>query len=136
MSQKFYAHSLENQPPEKWQPLEEHLQNVSVLAANFARPFGGDKWARLAGLWHDLGKYSNAFQAKLLIENGYEAQIKMHTGRVVHSEAGGHLAILKKWPGADRVLSWLIMGHHSGLADYDSDKTGAKALELKCIITR
>ncbi|NOQ21283.1 MAG: CRISPR-associated endonuclease Cas3'' [Candidatus Aegiribacteria sp.] len=115
MSQKFYAHSLENQPPEKWQPLEEHLRNVSDLAADYARSFGGDQWARLAGLWHDLGKYSKAFQAKLLIENGFEAQIENNPGRVVHSEAGGHLAIQKKWSGADRVLSWLIMGHHGGL---------------------
>ncbi len=132
MSQQFYAHSLENQPPDKWQPLEEHLQNVSALAAGFAYPFGGDQWARLAGLWHDLGKYSQAFQAKILIENGFESHLTTHPGRVVHSEAGGHLAIQKNWPrGADRVLSWLIMGHHSGLADYQPDKTGAKALEPK-----
>lgn len=52
----FYAHSLENEPPEKWQPLEKHLQNVARLAAEFARPFGGEEWAFLAGLWHDLGK--------------------------------------------------------------------------------
>jgi CRISPR-associated endonuclease/helicase Cas3 len=52
----FYAHSKENQPPEIWQPLEEHLENVAQLAAEFAAPFGGEQWARLAGIWHDLGK--------------------------------------------------------------------------------
>ena len=26
---KLYAHSLEGQPPEKWQPLDEHLANVA-----------------------------------------------------------------------------------------------------------
>ena len=61
---KYYAHSLDGQPPDKWQPLEEHLKNVAELAADFARPFGGEKWAHLAGLWHDLGKYSSAFQKK------------------------------------------------------------------------
>jgi len=37
--------------------LEKHLQNVAEMAAEFARPFGGEQWACLAGLWHDLGKY-------------------------------------------------------------------------------
>ena len=53
---KYYAHSLEGQPVEEWQPLEEHLKNVAKLAAEFARPFGGREWARVAGLWHDFGK--------------------------------------------------------------------------------
>lgn len=37
---KYYAHSLEGQPPEKWQPLEEHLENVAEMTAEFARYFG------------------------------------------------------------------------------------------------
>ena len=57
-----YAHSKEGEPPENWQSLEEHLKNVAHLAATFAAPFGGEEWAHLAGLWHDLGKYSNEFQ--------------------------------------------------------------------------
>ncbi len=127
---KFYAHSLENLPPDKWQPLEEHLKNVAELAACFAKTFGGDKWAYLAGLWHDLGKYSLEFQAKLLIENGIETDLPRQ-GRVIHSEAGGHLASLKGWKGIDRLLSWLIMGHHAGLADYSPDEAGSKALSVK-----
>jgi len=118
---EYYAHSKENEPPENWQPLDEHLKNVADLAAEFAKPFGGEQWARLAALWHDLGKYSPAFQRKLCGE----------TFRVVHSEAGGHLAQQKMTGGIDRIFCWLIMGHHAGLADYGSDKTGAKALEPK-----
>ncbi|MBW2107875.1 MAG: CRISPR-associated helicase Cas3' [Deltaproteobacteria bacterium] len=131
MPRRFYAHSLPGRPVDQWQPLEEHLKKVAKLAAEFARPFGGDEWAYLAGLWHDLGKYSDAFQAKLLAENGIETHLGKRPGRVVHSEAGGHLASLKGWKGADRVLSWLIMGHHTGLTDYFSDEIGAKALEPK-----
>ncbi|MFH1217305.1 MAG: hypothetical protein V1706_12455 [Pseudomonadota bacterium] len=29
---KYHAHSLEGQPPEKWQPLEEHLENVAEMS--------------------------------------------------------------------------------------------------------
>jgi CRISPR-associated endonuclease/helicase Cas3 len=48
LTMKYYAHSLEGQPPDKWQPLEEHLQNVAEMAAEFVRPFGGEQWADLA----------------------------------------------------------------------------------------
>jgi CRISPR-associated endonuclease/helicase Cas3 len=50
MTMKYYAHSLEGQPPEKWQLLNGHLKNVAEKAADFARPFGGGQWAYLAGL--------------------------------------------------------------------------------------
>jgi len=127
----YYAHSLEGQPPEKWQPLEEHLRNVAELASEFARHFGGEEWARIAGLWHDLGKYSDAFQKMLYDANGIESHLETKPGKVVHSVAGGHLAQSRGWKGIDRVLCWLIMGHHAGLADYASADSGAKALEPK-----
>jgi len=128
----YYAHSLEGRPVKEWQPLKEHLGNVARMAGEFAEPFGGEEWARLAGLWHDLGKYSDAFQAKLLVENGVEAHLETKPGRVIHSQAGGHLAQQTMVDaGLDRIFCWLIMGHHAGLADYSSDKTGAKALGPK-----
>lgn len=42
--------------------LEAHLRAVGDLAGEFASSFGHSDWERLAGLWHDLGKYSVAFQ--------------------------------------------------------------------------
>lgn len=48
----FYAHSKKNAPPEQWQPLDAHLKNVAEKAAKFAKPFGGEEWAYIAGLWH------------------------------------------------------------------------------------
>jgi CRISPR-associated endonuclease/helicase Cas3 len=32
------------------------------MAGSFAESFGAGNWGRLAGLWHHLGKYSEAFQ--------------------------------------------------------------------------
>ena len=43
--------------------LNDHLQKVSRLAGGFAHTFGASEWAELAGLWHDLGKYSMSFTA-------------------------------------------------------------------------
>lgn len=38
--------------------LEDHLMSTAKLAAEFASEFGCGEWGYLAGLWHDLGKYS------------------------------------------------------------------------------
>lgn len=32
------------------------------IASRFAKPFGGESWADLAGLWNGLGKYRPGFQ--------------------------------------------------------------------------
>lgn len=127
----FYAHSLPNRPPEEWQPLDQHLKNVADLAAHFAQPFGGQDWARLAGLWHDLGKYSYEFQKKLFDANGIECHLETKPGKVIHSQAGGHWAQHVMHGKMERIFCWLIMGHHAGLADFSSAETGAKALEPK-----
>lgn len=72
MDLRYYAHTAEDEQGNrlrvesgKWQPLADHLQNVAKLAADFAAPFGASDEARLAGLLHDLGKYSASFQARL-----------------------------------------------------------------------
>ena len=64
--QKFYAHSVEGNTIDKWQPMDIHLLNVAKLAKEFADEFGSGEWAYLAGLWHDIGKYSKDFQEMLL----------------------------------------------------------------------
>jgi hypothetical protein len=59
----YYAHSA---PPElPWEPLKDHLLDVAERAAVFAKPFGATDEARLAGLLHDLGKYSELFTLRL-----------------------------------------------------------------------
>lgn len=131
MNKQFYAHSLCDRPVEEWQVLEEHLKNVAGLAADFAKPFNAGEWAWLAGLWHDLGKYAPAFQARLLLENGIEAHLENNPGRVNHSSAGGLFAIKKLDPNRAKLLSYMIMGHHAGLTDYHSEHVGQASLEFR-----
>ncbi len=50
MTVEYFARSLENEPPEKWQRLGDHLKNVACLAKQFAEPFGGGAWAELVEL--------------------------------------------------------------------------------------
>jgi CRISPR-associated endonuclease/helicase Cas3 len=61
---KFYAHSGLNADKSDWQTLPDHLNAVAKLASYNARYFGGEGLANLAGLLHDLGKYSAQFQAR------------------------------------------------------------------------
>ena len=105
--------------------LAEHLRQVGAGAASSAAAFGAADWARLAGLWHDLGKYRDGFQR--YIRDCADAHIE---GRVpskdkTHSAAGALHAIealeCRHGPAgklAAPVLAYLIAGHHAGLADW------------------
>lgn len=42
MNHPAYAHSLSGQPPDKWQPLEEHLKAVAEKAKEFSLSFVGN----------------------------------------------------------------------------------------------
>ena len=121
---KFFAHSKAGQSENEWQELEIHLQNVANLARQFASEFGFGEWGYLAGLWHDLGKYSIAFQNKLRAENGPDAHIETGHKKVDHSSAGAihaeHAAKSEIHP-FERVLSYIIAGHHAGLPDWISE---------------
>ena len=53
--------------------LEDHLTAVADLASVMAAEFGASEWAYLAGLWHDLGKYSHEFQSMIRSSIGSDA---------------------------------------------------------------
>jgi CRISPR-associated endonuclease/helicase Cas3 len=98
--------------------LVAHLRDVGDLAADFAKHFGAD-WARLAGRWHDLGKFRPRFQNYIRLVSGFEADahITGEAGKAPHSTAGALLAT-DRFGVAGRVLAYLIAGHHAGLADW------------------
>ncbi len=107
--------------------LEDHLIDVSKLAADFAAEFGAAPWAALAGIWHDLGKYREGFQRYIRQCGDPDAHIE---GRIAgpektHSAAGAlwaqeYLAEVDKRSGpvVARVLAYLIAGHHAGLDNW------------------
>lgn len=112
--------------------LEEHLRAVGEIAAGFAEEFGASEWARLAGLWHDLGKYSSAFQGYIRRKSGYdpEAHLECSAGRVDHSTAGAQHAVAQ-YGVHGRTLAYLIAGHHAGLPDWHTGETGGAALTAR-----
>jgi CRISPR-associated endonuclease/helicase Cas3 len=112
----YYAHSRKDKDKSEWQLLLNHLTNTAVLAEKFGNDAGISELARTAGLMHDLGKYSKAFQARL------EGSKK----KVDHATAGARTAIelfnktdMEKWLAT--MLAYCIAGHHTGLPDYGSE---------------
>jgi CRISPR-associated endonuclease/helicase Cas3 len=103
-------------------PNHGHLNKVAYWTAKFgAEMFSPDSsaaksahaWGYLAGLWHDLGKFAPEWQ------NYLKSKADIHsddtTGTVDHSTAGAIFTQSLKPCG--ELLSYLIAGHHAGLAD-------------------
>lgn len=85
------------------QTVAEHLSGTSDLCAAFAASFGAEEQGRLAGLAHDLGKYSAAFQRR--IQGSVE--------RVDHATAGAAECCKR----GQICAAFAVAGHHGGLPD-------------------
>ncbi|MCC7373254.1 MAG: CRISPR-associated helicase Cas3' [Verrucomicrobiales bacterium] len=119
----YYAHTAEGPDGKpdvdqaKWQLLRDHLKQVARLAREFAEPLGLGDEAELAGLLHDLGKYSARFQARL-------QNPSIHG--INHWAAGATQA------ASQAAVAFAIDGHHTGIPAKDGSglrQTIAKMLE-------
>ena len=102
----FYAHSGDSRDRQSWHRLSVHLEGMGERAAAFLVPVGGTEIGRVAGLLHDLGKYTQEFQKRLA-----------GGPRVNHSTAGAKLAIDRYGDTLGKMLAFCVAGHHAGLAN-------------------
>lgn len=87
------------------QSIATHLSCVAEMAGSFAAAFDAEQQGFLAGMAHDIGKYSDAFQKRL------------HGGAPVdHATAGAQVLWNKKQPYA----AFCVAGHHTGLQNLGS----------------
>lgn len=109
--QKYFAHT-NVRGMEHWQLLKDHLWNTAELARSFGEDAGIGDLSYVVGLLHDLGKYSEQFQARL---EGKHL-------RVDHSTAGAiELCNLYKGTPQEplaKLLAYCITGHHTGMLDF------------------
>lgn len=110
-------------------PQHGHLNKVAWWAAKFAGEMfapgseeakAAGEWGYLAGLWHDLGKFAPEWQEYLKSKSDpHIAEVSAFPSkREDHSTAGAaytHMSAGLK-PFGD-LLSYIIAGHHAGLAD-------------------
>lgn len=111
----FFAHSKPDLSKTEWQALREHLYNTANIAGEFGKTAGVAELAYIAGLVHDLGKYSSEFQLRL----------EGKGPRTDHSTAGAK-TLFQLFQGTPHeplttLLAYCITGHHSGLLDFGSE---------------
>lgn len=97
---RYLAHRAEDG---REQTVLEHLEGTARLCAQFAAAFGAQDQGHLAGMAHDIGKYSDAFQRRLAGS----------TERVDHSTAGAY----ECWRLRQPFAAFAVAGHHGGLPD-------------------
>lgn len=102
----LYAHSTDSPDKADWQTLQSHLVSVGLLASTSAASFGAGPLAEVAGLLHDLGKYTKEFQLRLSGE----------FPRMDHATWGARIAC-EKYGAIGMLLAYGIAGHHAGLAN-------------------
>lgn len=102
---QYFAHISQDQT--RRQTVQNHLEGTAKLAAQFAAAFDAEEQGYLAGIAHDIGKFSQAFQRRL---QGADIQVD-------HSTAGAYECSLLGQP----LASLAIAGHHGGLPDFGSE---------------
>lgn len=108
------------------EPQHGHLNKVAYHTAQFAAEMfpenseeskSAHQWGYLTGLWHDLGKFAPEWQTYL--ESKADPHSSESTGTPTkkedHSTAGA--AFTQSLPPCGPLISYLIAGHHAGLAD-------------------
>lgn len=78
---------------------------VAALSGTFAAAFDQLDEGLIAGLYHDEGKYSDAFQRRI--------RDPEHTAKCDHSSAGA----LQAWQSMHNIAALAIAAHHAGLSD-------------------
>lgn len=103
----------------KKQLLSTHLKEVQLLAEKIGDKIGIAHITGLAGMLHDMGKYSDAFQ-EYLLEAINNPEQPPKRGSVDHSTAGGKYLMEtyhKKYNSLIECVANAIYSHHGQLKD-------------------
>lgn len=110
------------------QTVKEHLLEVKVIAENIGAKIGVKHIAGLAGLLHDMGKYTVEFR-EYLNQAVYQPNNPPKRGSVDHATAGGKflfdLLHGEKSPYKiclAEIVGNVIISHHSYLKDFINEK--------------
>lgn len=96
----YLAHISEDK--KRQQSILDHLQGAANLSSDFAEAFGCSQWGYGCGLIHDIGKYSDRFQKRLL------------GGPITDHATAGAQELYKRH---NCMAAYCVAGHHAGLPD-------------------
>ncbi|PED02203.1 CRISPR-associated helicase/endonuclease Cas3 [Bacillus cereus] len=107
------------------QTVEEHLLGVKELAETYGEKIGIKHLAGLAGMLHDMGKYTNEFK-EYILEAVNNPNSPPKRGSVDHSTAGGkllyqlfHTENMIPYKGIiSEIVGNAIISHHGYLQDF------------------
>ncbi|NGP62198.1 CRISPR-associated helicase Cas3' [Paenibacillus thiaminolyticus] len=110
---------------EKVQTVERHLLEVKTLAEEYGKKLNIPHVTGLAGMLHDMGKYTEKFRTYILAAVS-GAEDRLRRGDVDHSTAGGRLLYDRCHADAKapykailaEVVGNAIISHHSYLHDF------------------
>jgi CRISPR-associated endonuclease/helicase Cas3 len=142
----FYAHTLQGQPKEKWEPLftpfgegenecqrhtcqscadlkpqHGHLNKVAYHTAKFAAEMFPEKSEESKSA-HQWGYLTGLWHDLGKFSDDFQKRLKNEIPRANHSTAGAQYADEVLRP-IGHILSYLIAGHHAGLTDLQRDKS-------------
>ena len=107
--------------------LNDHLQKVGDLSSEFSCVFKSDKWSKIAGYWHDLGKISPALSRATFAIN-LDMSVRMLISKRMIGPAirlqGRFMPLSNLVHCMGHIIAYLIAGHHAGLADWIGGKGG------------
>ena len=100
---QYYAHVRTSEPDGEpvYQTVTAHLMGTAALCRAFAADFGAANEGEMAGLAHDIGKYTPGFQHRLL-----------DNGPIVDHATAGAIACARQNHG---LIAACVAGHHGGL---------------------
>lgn len=116
MGEDFFAHSKKQDDKVIYQLLKDHCIHTAEYASAIMADNGFKNTAYLAGVLHDMGKYSDLFQDYLIKASTGE---KVYPGSVNHSFAGT-VYVLEKYHGNQKsyeamtseLIAYAIGAHH------------------------
>lgn len=97
------------------QSLDDHLKGTAELCKSFVSKFENPELGEILGLFHDLGKYSDAFQKYIL--NAATTESDEIRGKVDHSSAGA-IYLSQRDKALGLITAYCIAGHHAGLLNW------------------